>query len=55
MADEVKKSLGKGETDRISIFKVMMGDIENHVLELSKNTAELMNVFLMTTRLCQKN
>ncbi|MDP8313697.1 MAG: hypothetical protein RAP70_01310 [Candidatus Celaenobacter antarcticus] len=45
MADEVKKSLGKGETDRISIFKVMMGDIENHVLELSKNTAELMNVF----------
>ena len=45
MADEVKKSLGKGETDRISIFKVMMGDIENHVVELSKNTAELMNVF----------
>ncbi len=45
MAVELKKSLGKGETDRISIFKVMMGDIENHVVELSKNTAELMNVF----------
>lgn len=45
MAGEVKKFLGKGETDRISVFKVMMGDIENYVAELSKNTAELMNVF----------
>jgi len=42
MSAQLRASLSKGEEDRISVFKVMIGDIENYVAELSKNTAELM-------------
>ena len=40
MSAQLRASLSKGEEDRISAFKAMMGDIENYVAELSKNTAE---------------
>jgi len=42
MSAQLRASLSKGEEDRIGAFKDMMGDIENYVAELSKNTAEFM-------------
>ncbi|MCG2815607.1 MAG: hypothetical protein L6425_06720 [Candidatus Aminicenantes bacterium] len=43
MADELKKSLAKGETDRLEDFKKMMEGIQKYVADVVKETKRLMD------------
>ncbi|NQV17255.1 MAG: hypothetical protein HQ534_01750, partial [Armatimonadetes bacterium] len=45
MADEVKKFLGKGETDRLKEFDKMMADIQNKQTDRNKYVADLLQKF----------
>lgn len=45
MADELKKSLGKGETNRLEEFNKMMADVQNKQADRNKYVADLLQKF----------
>jgi len=46
MADELKKSLGKGETDRLEVFDKMMADVQNQQTDRSEYVADLLKKYV---------